>query len=213
MESVLATSCACTQDPGGCRLVVLTGGPGAGKTATIEFARQSLCDHIALLPSAAGILFRGGFLRRNSVAGCKAAQRAIFHIQREQERLVLEEQPHSFALCDRGSLDGLAYWPDDEASFWRELGTDRESELARYHAVIHLRSTEDKRYSGQQDPWRTEDAALARTIDERILRAWEGHPNRHIIDPSPDFVLTLNSAIEALRRFIPTRCEKCQVMA
>jgi len=43
-------------------LVVLTGGPGAGKTAFLEIARRNFCEHIAVLPEAASIVF-----------GCSAA--------------------------------------------------------------------------------------------------------------------------------------------
>jgi hypothetical protein len=34
-------------------------------------------------------------------------------------------------LCDRGTVDGAAYWPDGEAEFWAQLGTSRELELSR----------------------------------------------------------------------------------
>ncbi len=30
--------------------MVLTGGPGAGKTAILELVRRTLCPHVALLP-------------------------------------------------------------------------------------------------------------------------------------------------------------------
>ena len=105
---------ACRRGDSGCRLVVVTGGPGAGKTAVLEVARRSFCKKIAFPPEAAGIVFGGGFWRRPSLAGRKAAQLAIFHVQCQMERLVVEEGEAAFALCDRGTLDGLAYWPEPE---------------------------------------------------------------------------------------------------
>lgn len=36
--------------PHGRRRVVLTGGPGAGKTAVLELVRQYFCKHIDVLP-------------------------------------------------------------------------------------------------------------------------------------------------------------------
>jgi hypothetical protein len=71
--------------------VVITGGPGAGKTAILEVARQHLCEHVVVLPEAAGIVFGGGFWRKSSVASRKAAQRAIYHVQSEFERMIREE--------------------------------------------------------------------------------------------------------------------------
>ncbi|MBL0889768.1 MAG: hypothetical protein IBJ19_04065 [Gemmatimonadaceae bacterium] len=37
--------------------MVLTGGPGAGKSAVLELARLFFCDHVRRLPEAAGIVF------------------------------------------------------------------------------------------------------------------------------------------------------------
>ena len=42
------------------RRVVLTGGPGAGKTALLELIRQSFCSHVKVLPEAASVVFGGG---------------------------------------------------------------------------------------------------------------------------------------------------------
>lgn len=72
----------------------------------------SFCKHIAILPESASIIFGGGFLRKQSVPARKGAQRAIFHVQKELNQVIVEEE-HSFLipLCDRGTLDRLAYWP------------------------------------------------------------------------------------------------------
>lgn len=206
MEFSSPVSSTCAKGRDGCLLVVLTGGPGAGKTAILEFVRRSLCSRIAVLPEAASILFGGGFWRHRSGPGRKAAQRAIFHIQCEQERMVREEQEVPFALCDRGTLDGLAYWPDEENAFWRELQTTREAEFSRYHAVIHLRTPSAERGYNHQNPLRTEDAELAHVIDERILRIWGDHPNRYIIDSTDDFMRKVSAAIGLLQSLLPMCC-------
>ncbi len=53
------TPCACRQRHD-MRRIVLTGGPGAGKTAVLELVRQEFCAHVTVLPEAAGIVFGGG---------------------------------------------------------------------------------------------------------------------------------------------------------
>jgi hypothetical protein len=78
------TACTCSE-PHERRRVVLTGGPGAGKTAVLELIRQSFCVHVKVLPEAAGIIFGGGFPRDEGVEQRRAAQRAIFYVQREVE--------------------------------------------------------------------------------------------------------------------------------
>ena len=58
--------CSCKKISHDTGFVVLTGGPGAGKTAVLEFIRKVLCQHVAILPEAASILFGGGFWRLDS---------------------------------------------------------------------------------------------------------------------------------------------------
>jgi hypothetical protein len=58
--------------------VVITGGPGAGKTAVLELVARSFCPHVAILPEAATIVFGGGFPRHTTTVGLMAAQRAIY---------------------------------------------------------------------------------------------------------------------------------------
>lgn len=64
------------------RRVVLTGGPGAGKTGGLELVRHSMCRHVHVLPESAGIVFGGGFPRDTDPNVRRAAQRAIFFVQR-----------------------------------------------------------------------------------------------------------------------------------
>jgi predicted ATPase len=187
------------------RFVVVTGGPGAGKTAVLELVRRTLCIHIAVLPESASILFSGGFPRFDSSAGKRAGQRAIFRVQRELERLAKTELQVGLALCDRGTLDGLAYWPDDEAAFFEQLDTDQQAELARYDAVIHLRTPKPGVYN-HSNPVRTESAAEAARIDERIERAWDGHPRRFFVESTPDFVEKATRAVEVIRGELPVCC-------
>ena len=93
----------------GPRRIVLTGGPGAGKTAVLEIVKHSLCGHVAVTPESASILFTGGFPRDAvEVAQC-AAQRAIFHVQLEVEAIFDAKPDVEVVLCDRGTIDGVAY--------------------------------------------------------------------------------------------------------
>lgn len=81
-------SCGCQEMHRPQRRIVLTGGPGAGKTAVLELVRQSFCEHMVVLHEAASVVFGGGFPRSDTASHRRAAQRAIFHIQRELEAAV-----------------------------------------------------------------------------------------------------------------------------
>ena len=105
-------ACDC-RDPHESRRIVLTGGPGVGKTAVLELIRHSFCDHVKVLPEAASIVFGGGFPRGTGDGARRAAQRAIIFVQCELEAPVAGDNP-AIVLCDRGTVDGSAYWPDGD---------------------------------------------------------------------------------------------------
>ena len=200
----MARHCGCRQQHQH-RRIVLTGGPGAGKTAVLELLRHSLCKHVAIVPEAAGIVFGGGFPRRSDEGSRRAAQRAIYHIQCELEELSTASGI-PIQLCDRGTLDGAAYWVG-KGTLWEAVRADRAEAMARYHAVVHLRVPTDGNGYGHQNPLRIESAAEARVIDDRILAAWDGHPRRIIIEASADFFEKTRLALEAIRRELPPCCQ------
>ncbi len=200
--------CKCAALHGPPRLVVITGGPGAGKTAVLEMILRSLCGHVAVLPEAAGIVFGGGFPRHTSEPGRRAAQRAIFHVQRQLERLAIEEGRIGVVLCDRGTLDGLAYWPGRPGELMADVGTTAEAELQRYRAVLHLRTPGADNGYNQRNPLRTESAIEAGLVDRRIADAWAHHPRRVFVDCAADFVVKATRAVELVRAELPDCCQR-----
>lgn len=198
--------CAC-HEPHARRRIVLTGGPGAGKTAVLELVRRSFCKHIRVLPEAAGIVFGGGFPREAAEASRKAAQRAIYHVQRQLELLTGDNGgPPAILLCDRGTLDGLAYWPGEPDELLREVGTDRAAELGRYDVVIHLRTPTLELGYNRTNGLRTESAPVAMEIDARIEEAWHRHPRRFVVESDADFLVKASRALEILQAELPPCC-------
>ncbi len=200
------TPCECRDNHQERRRVVLTGGPGAGKTAVLELVRQHFCSHVHVLPEAAGIVFGGGFPRQPNELARRAAQRAIFYVQRELE-FAAEAEPAAITLCDRGTVDGLAYWPGGD-DFWSSVGTTASEQLQRYATVIHLRSPPAGAGYNHVNPLRIESAVEAAAIDERIARAWNGHPRRFFVESTPDFLAKAQRAIEILRAEMPACCRR-----
>ena len=188
------------------RRIVLTGGPGSGKTAVLELVRSMLCRHLRVLPESASILFGGGFPRENTEAARAAAQIAIFAVQRQLEALEEATDPPALALCDRGTLDAMAYWPGSEESFWRRVGSTRERELERYAAVVHMQVPAARHGWNNRNPLRPETPEQAAELDARILRAWEGHPRRRFVESSRDFLAKARRAVETIRMELPECC-------
>ncbi len=197
--------CQCQKTRHQTKRIVLTGGPGGGKTAVLEMARRYFCQHVAIAPESASIVFGGGFPRSASPSGLRAAQRAIFYVQDALETVALESRQNAVVLCDRGTLDGLAYWPGSRASFFKEFNTSLEDELSRYAAVIHV---EVPALEGgyETNQIRNESAAQAREIDQRIIAAWKGHPRVLSVGARDGFLDKLACAIDLLREEIPACC-------
>lgn len=167
--------------------IVLTGGPGSGKTAIRELARERFDGRVRVLPESASILFGGGFPRDDEVETRRAGQRLIYRIQSELEHLAEVSEPAAAVLCDRGTLDGLAYWQQSEDAFFDNNRSSRAHELGRYHTVIHLGVPASDAYC-RANPVRIENHDEALDLDKRIEAAWSGHPRRHFVGPTADFL-------------------------
>ncbi|TMQ07607.1 MAG: hypothetical protein E6J90_19625 [Deltaproteobacteria bacterium] len=195
--------CRCTAPHTPLR-VVLTGGPGAGKTAVLEMIRRMMCHHVHVLPESAGIVFGGGFPRGTEEELRRAAQRAIFYVQRELEATALPGD-HALVVCDRGTIDGLAYWPGP-GDLFASVASSLAEQLARYDAVIHLRPPPLGEGYNHVNPLRVETAAEAAAIDARIALAWAEHPRRFEVPAAADFLSKAMRALAIVRDLLPICC-------
>jgi len=202
-------TCLCKDFPLPTGMIVITGGPGAGKTALLEVLRKDLCEHIAILPEAASILFGGGFWRLDSVTAKRSAQKAIYHIQNEMQNIVRNEKRWALGLCDRGTLDGMAYWPEDgSVGYCQELSTSVEAEFSKYSAVIHLTTPDLLNGYNFQNPIRIETAEEAMRIDQKIHNVWKNHPHYTRIDSTSNFIEKVHKATLLIHSFLPECCRK-----
>jgi nicotinamide riboside kinase len=177
------------------RKIALTGGPSGGKTTLLDALKKEFGSKIKIAPEAATILYRGGFPRIQTYSGQFHAQVAILHTQRHLEDVLLENFPDRLLVCDRGSLDSLAYWPDTEEHFFKTINSSREIEFARYPCIIHLDTAFEVDYD-ISNPIRTESFGDALLLNQKIKQSWEGHPNRIIIPAEGDFFSKLKKATE-----------------
>src|SRR4051794_31788836 len=110
--------------------IVLTGGPGSGKTVVSRRIAAANPGRFVLVPEAATQVYTLLNTRwdRLDVNGRRDAQRRMYRLQLEQEQRIAEEHPDKSLLLDRGTIDGATYWPDGPDDFWRDVGTtlDRE---------------------------------------------------------------------------------------
>jgi hypothetical protein len=189
------------------KFIVLTGGPGAGKTAVMEVARQLFCQHVSILPESASIVYGGGFPRVTTDKGIRSAQRAIVGVQRELEYFIIDDGKASIALCDRGIMDGAAYWPGGQQSFCEAMQMGREQIFARYYSVIHMRTPTLERGYNHSNPMRIESPEEASLLDQKIEAAWAGHPNRLIVDATESFTDKIDQVTRIIREALSDCCE------
>ena len=160
--------------------IVLTGGPGAGKTVISRAIAQRRPQRLVLVPEAATQVYDALRTRWDllDIEARRDVQRRIYRLQVEQEARFASEHPDRILLLDRGTIDGAAYWPEGSDDYWRDLGTTPQSELARYDRVIWLETCAVLgAYDGSSSNFcRFEDAAAAIRSGELLKQLWSGHP-------------------------------------
>lgn len=176
--------------------IVLTGGPSAGKTSIVDILNRSESERTQVVQEAASLLYRGGFPRSAEAVRLKCQQRAIFQVQKELEEIAALDGGNRTLICDRGTLDGLAYWPEDEAGFFTAMQSSMEAEIARYDWVIHLDTTFGEHY--QTTSIRREGQAEARVVNEKVKQAWRLHPNRLIVEHETEFLRKVKKVLRAV---------------
>jgi predicted ATPase len=182
--------------------IVLTGGPGAGKTVIARRIATQDPDRFVLVPEAATHIYSQSQTRwdRLGTAGRCEMQRRIYHWQIVQEDRIATDNPGKILLLDRGTIDGAAYWPEGSDAYWRDLHSSLSKELKRYDAVIWLQTAAAIRiYDGSDsNACRFEDAASAVISGQILDHLWHGHPNYHKIDACPQ----LEDKVQSVRQLL-----------
>jgi predicted ATPase len=171
------------------RRIVLTGGPGSGKSTAAAFLAREFVDDLWVLPESATLLYKGGLPRAQGDLGQQVAQRAIYTVQRSLEDASALQHPGRVQLCDRATVDGAAYWPDGPDAFFRAMGTTRRGELGRYDAVVFMHTAARMPAGYERDlDVRTEDRDEAVELDRRMFELYGDHPVLVEIESSVSFL-------------------------
>src|SRR5262249_4378127 len=105
-------------------------------------------------------------------------------------------------VCDRGVLDGAAYWPGGRAAFLHHFGQALEDCFARYRSVLHLQSLAESHphlYGPEGNLIRYEDTAHALRVERAVRAAWEGHPGLIVIPGEMDLQSKIARVLEHIR--------------
>lgn len=192
-----------------CCRVVLTGGPGGGKTTAADLYRREIGESVVVVPEAATLLYSGGFPRKGANGVRRAAQKAIYHVQTNLEDAQSAYYKSRVLICDRGTIDGAVYWPDASPDFFESLGTSLDKELKRYDAVIFFETAAVGGISIEGgNPIRVESLEEAITLDAKLKRLWSQHPHFVFVPHDPSFIKKINKGLAELAKIvIKHQCE------
>jgi predicted ATPase len=187
------------------RKIVLTGGPGAGKSVIALDIIARYPDRFVLVPEAATQVYAALQTRwdRLNLEGRRDVQRQIYRLQREQEDRLAAEHPAKTLLLDRGTIDGAAYWPEGPEAYWQDLKTTHQAELNRYDAIIWLQTAAALGiYDGDaSNTCRFEDPSAAIASGLLLTKLWGPHPRLLRVDAYPDLkakIVAVESKLKAV---------------
>ena len=171
--------------------IVITGPPCSGKTKIMGIIKEKMPE-FHCVPEVATIVMRE--------LGVKPAkdefqniefQKRLYNIQDLFEatsvEFALDEGKKGCAL-DRGTVDNVGYFPGGLVRFIEHLKTTLEHEYDRYRGVICLEVAPPKIYEIEKtnNPIRMESYEEACALQEKMIEAWQGHPNFYFIKNGPD---------------------------
>jgi predicted ATPase len=186
--------------------IVLTGGPGAGKTVISSAIAAATPHRYVRVPEAATQVYDLLQTRwdRLDLPGRRDVQRRIYHLQRQQEDALAAAHADKILLLDRGTIDGAAYWPEGPDDYWRDLGTRASDELARYDAVIWLQTSATLGLYDHDasNPCRFEHPEAAIASGNLLKMLWGGHAQLMQVDAFADLNDKVNAVSTLLQRIV-----------
>ncbi|MDO5510482.1 MAG: AAA family ATPase [Weeksellaceae bacterium] len=193
------------------KVIVLTGGPCAGKTTALSRIVGKFTTfgyQVYTVPEMAGIMHQLGF----GFATNSREEYVYMHLKMLQLLLEIENKTRELAakmatkpliIQDRGAMDIAAYVePHEWEWILQQAGiTEVDLRYGRYDAVLHMVTTAngaEKYYSLANNVTRTENLQQAREVDRRIQEVWTGHPHLRIFNNSGDFDDKINRILQEI---------------
>lgn len=122
--------------------IAVTGKPDIGKTTILRIVECEFPNTVIASGDAFEALNRNIFPNTKSTHDLRCQQRAFYYVQKEMENIIEDQHSKKLILCDHGSLDLLAIWPDTPETFFNEMGTSLTDELNRYDWVLQINGFE-----------------------------------------------------------------------
>lgn len=162
--------------------IVITGGPGAGKTSVLKHLSEHLGNKgfdVVIVPETATEIISSGITPAK--IGQKAFQRNLLQMQLAKEEYYTDMAEHLkkdvIMIFDRGALDGKAYLDDEQfAEILDDMGLTEEMLISKYDALFYLETpagSNSEFYTVENNPARSETPGEASEIALKTLDAWQ----------------------------------------
>lgn len=188
--------------------IVLTGGPCAGKTTALAKITQYFTYRgfaVYTQPEAATLFNQSGvnFLTNDKSLFFESEKQLLsFQLHTEEcfRKMAGKADKPAIIVYDRGVMDNAAYMSNE---MWQalldEMGlNDVDVRDKRYDAVLHLCTAAkgaEKFYTCENNSSRTENIEQAIILDDKIIKAWTGHPHLRVIPNRGTFEDKLNAVL------------------
>ncbi len=193
--------------------IVITGGPCAGKTTALSWIENYFSQRgyrVLFVSETATELISGGLAPWTAGTNLDY-QKCQVRLQLAKERIFEQgartmDAEKILLICDRGALDNKAYMNDEEwQAVLKDVGSNEIDLRDNYDAVFHLvtaaRGAEEA-YTLSNNAARTETIEQARSLDDKLIAAWTGHPHMRIIDNSTEFEEKLERLMAEILSFL-----------
>lgn len=184
--------------------IVVTGGPGGGKSTVAQRLLQRVGQRVAVVPEVATHLLGGFFPPVESTDDRRSVQRAIYHVQACLEAVHrARARTGQVLVLDRGLVDGAAYWPDGADAFFETMGTSLSRARESYSAVLFLETAAAGGHAIEgENPARREAREEAVAIDRRLHALWSGHARFRHVPHASEFEGKLAAALGGLQQLL-----------
>lgn len=204
--------------------IVLTGGPGSGKTTVLNSIVNmytSLGVKVVVVSETATEIINSGIKPfGDDKIEMLDFQKLVLSLQLSKEKIYDEairmyQKVHPnediLIIYDRGSIDNKAYITDEEFdAVMQSVCDDNYSTiLNKYDLIIDLVGSK-KFYTLENNKARSESADVALTLGEKTLKSWVGHPKVKIVGPKENMNDKVSEVVSYINELLSKKNQKKQ---
>ena len=190
--------------------IVITGGSCAGKSQTIKQVRNYFSNqgyNVYILNEIPTYLMQKGITSETiqKMEFMKLAIGTQIELEKNFEQAIsLSKNDKNILILDTSPIDSLKFINFDEfEQFAKIFKTSFRQILASYDVIIHLEAVAKKfpnLYSNETNKLRNKNSEISVERDERLLKAYEKHPNRAVVECFEVFEDKIRKVIDEIQK-------------